>query len=160
MRHCGITEPVLQCPIVGDTAVLRQHNCEVSLLACKKEGKKSDVLGFTKHLNAGMWCHSRNYYVTGKLSRRIYADNCYFDSPIPDTPVTGLQKYVDAISHLFYHKTSKVQLLDIKDAICISDYASFTHRLEGTLMLPWRPKFKAYTGCTLYTLDERGLVAW
>mmetsp|Transcript_27102 Transcript_27102/g.37563 ORF Transcript_27102/g.37563 Transcript_27102/m.37563 type:complete len:313 (+) Transcript_27102:96-1034(+) len=99
----------------------------------------------------------RNYYVTGKLSRRIYADNCYFDSPDPDTPVTGLRKYVDAISHLFDHKTSKVQLLDIK--VLDDRRIAAKWRLEGTLMLPWRPKFKAYTGCTLYTLDDRGLVA-
>lgn len=31
-------------------------------------------------------------------------------------------------------------------------------RLEGTLMLPWRPKVQAYTGTTLYELDEQGLV--
>mmetsp|Transcript_4619 Transcript_4619/g.6537 ORF Transcript_4619/g.6537 Transcript_4619/m.6537 type:complete len:359 (-) Transcript_4619:257-1333(-) len=100
--------------------------------------------------------NKRNYYVTGRLSRKVYADNCFFNSPDPDTPVTGLRKYVDAISHLFEHNSSTVDLLHLQVIDSNSILAKW--RLEGTLMLPWRPKFKAYTGCTLYTIDDRGLV--
>eukprot|EP00466_Bigelowiella_natans_P010951 jgi/Bigna1/90844/estExt_fgenesh1_pg.C_810014 len=52
-------------------------------------------------------------------------------------------------------KTYGLAIADIKGIL----EEDFKERLEGTLMLPWRPKFKAYTGCTLYTLDDRGLVA-
>jgi len=99
----------------------------------------------------------RNYYVTGRLSRRVYADDCYFNSPDPDTPVVGLRKYVDAISHLFEQKSSRVELLEIE--ILDSDHILARWRLEGTLMLPWRPTFKAYTGSTVYTLNEERLVS-
>jgi len=96
------------------------------------------------------------YYVSGKLTKSIYADDCYFDSPDPDMPVRGLRKYVDAISHLFDQKQSDIQLLDIR--ILDDKRVLARWRLEGTLMLPWRPKFKAYTGCTVYEVDSRGLI--
>lgn len=100
---------------------------------------------------------TRQYYVTGRLSKRIYADDCLFDAPDPDMPVKGLRKYVDAISHLFEHKSSKVDLLSIQElpnrGAIIARW-----RLEGTLMLPWRPCVRAYTGVTLYEMNSRGLV--
>jgi hypothetical protein len=29
----------------------------------------------------------RQYYVTGRLTKQIYADDCFFDAPDPDMPV-------------------------------------------------------------------------
>jgi len=98
----------------------------------------------------------RQYYVTGRLTKQIYADDCFFDAPDPDMPVTGLTKYVDAISNLFERKSSQVQLLCIET---IDDKTILARwRLEGTLKLPWRPKVKPYTGVTVYHLNEQGLV--
>jgi len=86
----------------------------------------------------------------------MYADNCFFDSPDPDMPVRGLRKYVDAISNLFESRKSSIDLLDLKVLDNSTILAQW--RLEGTLLLPWRPKFKAYTGCTIYALNEQGLI--
>uniref|UniRef100_A0A7S0VY05 Uncharacterized protein n=1 Tax=Hemiselmis tepida TaxID=464990 RepID=A0A7S0VY05_9CRYP len=99
----------------------------------------------------------RQYYVTGRLSKRVYADDCFFDAPDPDMPVTGLRKYVDAISHLFEARKSRVDLLDMQ-LLPERGAVLARWRLEGTLMLPWRPAVRAYTGVTLYELNERGLV--
>jgi hypothetical protein len=100
----------------------------------------------------------RQYYVTGRLSKRIYADDCFFDAPDPDMPVRGLRKYVDAISHLFEHRSSKVDLLSIQE-LPNRKAVIARWRLEGTLMLPWRPTVRPYTGVTLYELNSRGLIS-
>ncbi|EKX34199.1 hypothetical protein GUITHDRAFT_90543 [Guillardia theta CCMP2712] len=99
----------------------------------------------------------RRYYVTGRLSKAIYSNDCFFDAPDPDMPVRGLRKYVDATSHLFEPKSSSIDLLSIET---VDDSAVLARwRLEATLMLPWRPSVKAYTGVTLYELNEEGLVS-
>jgi hypothetical protein len=125
----------------------------------------------------------RQYYVTGRLSDELYADDCVFDGPDPDVPVTGLAKYTDATRSLFYKPLSRVDLLHIevidesersansqdllqasssKDGECWNMDTLLqirAHwRLEGALNLPWRPLIKPYTGSTTYTFDERGLV--
>lgn len=102
----------------------------------------------------------RAYYVSGKLSKDVYTDDCFFDAPDPDMPVTGLSKYVDAISSLFVRSRSRIELLHLEtirselDTECIIA----RWRLQGTLHLPWKPSVKAYTGTTLYQLDHQGLV--
>lgn len=98
----------------------------------------------------------RQYYVTGKLTPAIYADDCTFDGADPDVPVTGLSKYVSATAGLFDRSMSRVDLL----AIWAEGEREIraTWRLEGALNLPWKPKIKPYTGETVYTFDERGLV--
>jgi hypothetical protein len=98
----------------------------------------------------------RRYYVTGKLTREIYSDACYFDAPDPDMPVHGLEKYINAISKLFASGDSKVELLDLQ--ILAPDLLLSRWRLDATLALPWHPSIKAYTGVTLYELDEEGLI--
>jgi len=99
----------------------------------------------------------RRYYVTGRLSKAVYSDECFFDAPDPDMPVSGLRKYVDATSHLFEPKSSSIDLLSIET---VDDRAVLARwRLEATLMLPWRPSVKAYTGVTLYELNDEGLIS-
>jgi len=82
----------------------------------------------------------RQYYVTGRLSKRIYSDDCFFDAPDPDMPVKGLRKYVDAISHLFEQKSSKVELISMQElpnrraiiARCVIPHLT-CHRVRATL---------------------------
>jgi Uncharacterized conserved protein (DUF2358) len=119
----------------------------------------------------------RQYYVTGRLSAELYSDDCLFDGPDPDVPVTGLAKYTDATSNLFYRPLSRVDLLHIEvirgyenAEVLASNAAPHANevdtmvqirahwRLEGALNLPWRPKIKPYTGSTTYTFNDRGLV--
>lgn len=98
----------------------------------------------------------RQYYVTGRLSACIYADECVFDGPDPDVPVTGLAKYVSAAAGLFDRRLSRVDLLGIEERGEREIVARW--RLEGALNLPWKPRIKPYTGETTYTFDEQGLV--
>ena len=98
----------------------------------------------------------RRYYITGRLSREVYADACFFDSPDPDMPVRGLEKYIDAISKLFDRRGSRMDLLDLQ--VVAPRLVIARWRLDATVALPWRPRIKAFTGCTLYELDEQGLI--
>ena len=43
---------------------------------------------------------ARQYYVTGKLTKSIYAPRCVFDSPDPDTPVRSPQVFASALKGL------------------------------------------------------------
>lgn len=98
----------------------------------------------------------RQYYVTGRLSTAIYADDCYFDGPDPDMPVRSLRRYTDALRGLFDSELSKFELLALEPH---GDHAFSVHwRLEGALKLPWRPQTKPYLGCTLYETGADGLV--
>jgi hypothetical protein len=67
--------------------------------------------------------------------------------------VTGLSKYVDAISNLFVKSASSIQLLGLE--VVDEDRIVARWRLQGTLKLPWRPSVKAYTGTTLYQLNSQ-----
>lgn len=99
----------------------------------------------------------KGYYITGKLTREIYRDNCFFDGPDPDMPVSGLKKYVSSTSQLFDHKASRADLVSLK--ICDIDRTVTIHwRLEGILNLPWHPRLKPWTGQTTYFLDDSGLI--
>ena len=99
----------------------------------------------------------KGYYITGRLTREIYRDDCFFDGPDPDMPVTGLKKYVSSTSQLFDHKVSRADLIsyeinEIDKSITIS------WRLEGILNLPWHPRLKPWTGQTIYFIDDSGLI--
>mmetsp|Transcript_5029 Transcript_5029/g.8756 ORF Transcript_5029/g.8756 Transcript_5029/m.8756 type:complete len:348 (+) Transcript_5029:3038-4081(+) len=99
---------------------------------------------------------TRRYYITGQLTRSIYTDNCLFDGPDPDVPVRGLRKYVDATSHLFDRRQSRVDLLSISVQENNTIHAEW--RLEAVLLLPWKPRVKAYTGTTTYTFNSDMLI--
>jgi len=105
---------------------------------------------------------TKGYYLTGRLNSTIYTDDCLFDGPDPDMPVRGLRKYLSAASHLFERESSHAQLLDVQmhhgggrrgNGVVVVRW-----RLGGTLMLPWRPTVKPWTGTTRYHLDEEGLI--
>ena len=105
---------------------------------------------------------ARGYYLTGRLNSTLYRDDCLFDGPDPDMPVKGLRKYLSAASHLFERESSFAQLLELRTeegggrrgrgAVVVR------WRLGGTLMLPWRPAVRPWTGTTRYHLDEEGLI--
>ena len=101
---------------------------------------------------------NKGYYITGKLTRSIYRDNCFFDGPDPDMPVIGLRKYLAASSQLFDRKKSTCELKCIK---CneINRVISVQWKLQGVLNLPWHPRLKPYTGSTHYHVDVDGLIA-
>jgi len=111
------------------------------------------------------------YYITGKLNSTIYTDDCMFDGPDPDMPVKGLRKYLGAASNLFDSSKSSATLLDIQIIDVDPGARSKTHsrygnkvievkwRLQGVLMLPWKPSVKPWSGWTRYHLDENGLIA-
>ncbi|KAI0566080.1 hypothetical protein FGB62_12g350 [Gracilaria domingensis] len=98
----------------------------------------------------------RQYYITGRLSSQIYRDDCLFDGPDPDVPVRGLKKYTSATAGLFCRGLSRVDLIDIR--IQPDQTIKAEWRLQGALNLPWKPMIKPFTGCTVYSFDENGLV--
>lgn len=98
----------------------------------------------------------RQYYITGRLSKSIYADRCCFDGPDPDMPVRDVQRYSDALRGLFQPSSSRIDLIELRQTgprHLVADW-----RLEGCLQLPWHPAIKPFTGSTLYELDADGLV--
>lgn len=105
---------------------------------------------------------AKGYYLTGRLNSTIYRDDCLFDGPDPDMPVKGLRKYLSAASHLFERESSFAQLLDLRTeeggGRAGRGAVVARWRLGGTLMLPWRPAVRPWTGTTTYHLDEEGLV--
>lgn len=98
----------------------------------------------------------RQYYVTGRLTPSLYRDDCLFDSPDPDGHVRGLAKFCNAAAGLFDTRLSRVDLIDIYAVDQRTVVAEW--RLQGALMLPWRPYIKPYVGETTYTFDGDGLV--
>ncbi|GIL90152.1 hypothetical protein Vretimale_16354 [Volvox reticuliferus] len=94
------------------------------------------------------------YFVTGNLTREVFADDCRFIDPAND--VTGLSKYLTALGVLFDPHYSKVELLDIRVAGPRTVEADW--RLGGYLLFPWNPRVEPFTGHTVYTLNDEGLV--
>lgn len=103
----------------------------------------------------------KGYYVTGKLSTHIYRDDCYFSSPDPDLPLTGLRKYIGVASHLFDSRASRSKLLSLREVPGVENYPPILEaewKMALTINLPWKPKLSEFTGSTLYFLDEDHLI--
>jgi len=103
------------------------------------------------------------YYITGRLNAAVYRDDCLFDGPDPDMPVRGLRKYLGAASHLFDPSTSKAELLsltyDDEGGNMSRGVVEAKWKIDGSIMLPWRPKVKPWTGSTRYHIDDKdGLI--
>ncbi|KAG2428543.1 hypothetical protein HYH02_014347 [Chlamydomonas schloesseri] len=94
------------------------------------------------------------YFVTGDLTRQVFADDCRFVDPTND--VTGLSKYLTALKVLFDPAYSKVQLLSISATGPRTVEADW--RLGGYLVFPWNPRVEPFVGHTVYTLDPDGLI--
>jgi len=114
----------------------------------------------------------KGYYVTGKISKSIYRDDCEFQSPDPDLPLKGIRKYVGVASQLFHSKTSFSKLLSLEQQQLGTERPEATIANENnntivlkamwkmslTISLPWKPQISEFTGSTLYFLDEDRLV--
>ncbi|KAG2427637.1 hypothetical protein HXX76_012288 [Chlamydomonas incerta] len=94
------------------------------------------------------------YFVTGDLTREVFADDCRFVDPTND--VTGLSKYLTALKVLFDPTYSKVQLLSISATGPRTVEADW--RLGGYLVFPWNPRVEPFKGHTAYTLSDEGLI--
>ncbi|CEL99516.1 unnamed protein product [Vitrella brassicaformis CCMP3155] len=94
------------------------------------------------------------YYVTGDLTPSIYAKDCIFIDPT--VTVQGVDTYVRAVRNLFDPATSQADLLGLE--VLDDSHIRVEWRLGGSLKLPWKPVVKPYTGRTLYTLNDRGLI--
>ena len=151
-RHKSL--PILILPgtqqIISSTA-LKQTGLSIDAIAeiIKRDWKSQANI---RDLTSG-----KGYYITGKLTREIYRDDCFFDGPDPDMPVTGLKKYISSTSQLFDHKASRADLINLESN---EDQRSVTvhWRLEGILNLPWHPILKPWTGHTTYMIDDLGLI--
>ena len=99
----------------------------------------------------------KGYYITGRLTKEIYRNDCLFDGPDPDMPVTGLRKYLSSASQLFDRHHSKAEIFNISLSQEKNEIIVFW-RIEGVLNLPWHPYVKPWTGTTTYRLDSDNLV--
>jgi hypothetical protein len=106
---------------------------------------------------AGQYSSGKGYYITGKLTKEIYQDDCFFDGPDPDMPVRGLRKYLAASSKLFDQKKSRADLISINFEEG-RKIITVCWRLEGVLNLPWHPALKPWTGSTKYYVDDTCLI--
>ena len=100
----------------------------------------------------------KSYYITGKLSKNIYHDQCLFDGPDPDMPVRGLYKYLSFASSLFNHKLSRADLLKPIEVNEAQRTLTAHWRLEGVLNLPGHPPLKPFTGSTTYHVGDNRLI--
>ena len=94
------------------------------------------------------------YFITGKLTYEIFADDCRFRDPTND--VVGLARYVKALGILFDPEYSEVTLRDIQVTSPHTIEAAWT--LGGVLKLPWRPSIKPIVGRCVYYLNDQGLI--
>lgn len=151
-RHKSLPIPILPGnQHTLSTPTIKTHGLSLDTLSniIQKDWKSSSNLS---KLTSG-----KGYYITGKLTSEIYRDDCFFDGPDPDMPVSGLKKYISSTSQLFDHKASKADLISLE--INEEKRVIKVHwRLEGILNLPWHPKLKPWTGQTSYFIDESGLV--
>jgi hypothetical protein len=94
----------------------------------------------------------KGYYISGRLNTTIYREDCKFDGPDPDMPVTGLRKFLNAASQLFDYGSSYAELRSLRienPKLLVAHW-----RMEGVLRLPWRPVLPEWMGTTYYHLDE------
>ncbi|KAK3246376.1 hypothetical protein CYMTET_44086 [Cymbomonas tetramitiformis] len=94
------------------------------------------------------------YFVTGNLTKEIFADDCRFKDPTND--IVGLARYVKALGVLFDPARSSVELLNIEVTGSGTVEADWT--LGGYLVFPWNPKIERIQGHTVYSLNADGLI--
>eukprot|EP00884_Botryococcus_braunii_P017435 jgi/Botrbrau1/4375/Bobra.105_2s0021.1 len=96
----------------------------------------------------------KQYYITGNLSPEIFEDDCVFTDPT--TRVTGTETYANAVKVLFDPETSRADLISVQ----VEDphHLLLKWRFDAALNVPGKPRFKPYTGSTLYTTNDQGLI--
>ena len=104
LKHQSIT--TLQHIILQDWTGVKSSvntNSESNSESRSKSKSKSNI---NININNG-----KGYYITGRLYKFIYRDDCLFDGPDPDMPVRGLAKYTGIASQLFEYRSSRADLL-------------------------------------------------
>eukprot|EP00798_Chlamydomonas_sp_ICE-L_P026411 gene26411-17510_t len=94
------------------------------------------------------------YYTTGNLTASAYEPNCNFIDPT--TNVKGVAPYTKAVASLFDATKSRADLISI--SVVDLRTIKLRWRLEGALKIA-DLRIKPYTGTTLYTLDDKGLIS-
>mmetsp|Transcript_12312 Transcript_12312/g.14495 ORF Transcript_12312/g.14495 Transcript_12312/m.14495 type:complete len:323 (-) Transcript_12312:101-1069(-) len=163
IRHKSLFNGVpLELEIPGCKAIGRHVLTNADGTVCKNKNLPSDQIYQVVKKD---WSeeNGKGYYITGRLNSTIYRDDCLFDGPDPDMPVRGLRKYLAAASQLFDAKESYAQLLELNTVDEGGEYScgliEARWKMEGILMLPWRPRVKPWTGWTKYHIDEDGMIA-
>jgi hypothetical protein len=87
------------------------------------------------------------YFVTGDLSKEIFADDCRFRDPTND--VVGLARYITALGLLFERGSSRVELRSA--AATGARQVTATWTLGGYLRLPWHPYVPPFEGARAHT---------
>lgn len=97
----------------------------------------------------------RRYYITGDLTPSLYRPDCLFTDPT--TRVASVERYTAAVKLLFDPDNAQVDLLsmEVKD----DNHLFAKWRLQGYLKFPWHPYVAPYTGTTLYTVGDDGLIS-
>jgi len=163
IRHKSLLNGIpLELEVPGCKAIGRHVFTNPDGTVCKYKNLSSDEIYEVVKKD---WTEDgKGYYITGKLNSTIYRDDCLFDGPDPDMPVRGLRKYLAAASQLFDTRESSAQLLELRSSDDIGKYGfgliEARWRIEGILMLPWRPRVQPWTGWTKYHIDEDGMIAF
>ncbi|CAM9804997.1 unnamed protein product, partial [Chrysoparadoxa australica] len=97
------------------------------------------------------------YLITGDITESIYRPDCQFTDPT--TNVHGVKKYTDAVKVLFDGNSSSLKLLSKPEVSSDGKEVTAQWELSGYLKFPWHPYVKPYTGTTVFTLDEKGLIS-
>mmetsp|Transcript_20146 Transcript_20146/g.29910 ORF Transcript_20146/g.29910 Transcript_20146/m.29910 type:complete len:305 (-) Transcript_20146:814-1728(-) len=101
----------------------------------------------------------KGYLITGRLNHTLYRNDCFFDSPDPDMPVRGLNKYVCAARDLFDYKSSEAHLMDLAIIDNTKKIIQVRWKLQNAVLrLPWKPMLPTWTGRTTYYLDDNHLI--
>ena len=98
------------------------------------------------------------YYVTGKLTPWVFAEDCYFREPTQTVVGKGsVERFSNALPKLFDGDSSRTDLI----SLTIQDEHTLVAkwRLEGALRLPGTPPFKPFTGTTVYKTNAKGYIA-
>lgn len=96
----------------------------------------------------------RQYFVTGRLTEEIFADDCRFVDPTTD--VVGLSRYLTALAFLFDPARSSVRLLgELSSSELPGGGLEIVgkYRAQGYLRLPWNPKVAPYEGRIVWTVQ-------
>ncbi|KAK1266482.1 hypothetical protein QJS04_geneDACA015635 [Acorus gramineus] len=95
----------------------------------------------------------RAYFVTGKFSRSIYAEDCSFEDPT--IKFCGRDRYLQNLELLvpFFDCPSTVLTKIEKGVNLESEFLVATWKLRTYLKLPWRPLI-SIGGTTLYELND------
>lgn len=153
--HLG---PRISCKSIGKRTKEKHLSVAQLLEILRKDWKSPNTENGT---NDSTSINEKGYYVTGKMSNHIYRDDCYFSSPDPDLPLTGLRKYIGVASHLFDSRASHSKLLSLREIPGLENHPPVLEaewKMALTINLPWKPKLSEFTGSTLYFLDEDHLI--